>query len=318
MLKEITIQFTEECNASCPYCFAPYKRNIVLSPENFNKFLTFCKNDRPDMIHITGGEPTLHNKFQEYVSKLSKISSLVIYSNFAIRDSVKNINVLNPQEVVFLVNITSYYFLSDEEKAIVRENVIDALNLKFRVAFSFTYHESLEPVGEYIGSIIACMKKYKIRNLRLSQSLSSNGIIDTHEFDKIKSLYSFVAKNIDDWMSLGLRVYFDCPVPPCFISGEDFKKLREARAVSINCIPKAFVMSDLTITHCYFTMGIENDKKLQDFLNIDEIKKYSTKMINEMFATRNRTGCRKCSYSSNGKICGCPSYDVINRRGQDD
>ena len=29
MIKEITIQFTEECNVSCPYCFAPYKRNII-------------------------------------------------------------------------------------------------------------------------------------------------------------------------------------------------------------------------------------------------------------------------------------------------
>lgn len=318
MLKEITVQFTEKCNASCSYCFAPHKRNIILSLEDFDKFLIFCKNDRPDVIHVTGGEPTLHNKFQEYVSKLSKISPLVVYSNFAIRDSVKNINVLNPQEVVFLVNVTSYYFLSDEEKAIVRENVIEALNSKFRVAFSFTYHKSLEPVEEYIDSIITCMKKYNIRNLRLSQALSSSGGIATCEINKIKSLYSFVANNIDDWMSLGLRVYFDCPVPSCFINGEDFKKLRESKAVSVHCIPKAFVMSDLTVTHCYFTMGMGNGRKLHHFSNIEEIKKYSKKLLNDMFVASNRIGCRYCSYLSDEQVCGCPSYDVINRRVQND
>lgn len=318
MLKEITIQFTEECNASCPYCFAPYKRNAILSSDNFKEFLNFCKKDKPDIIHITGGEPTIHNMFQEYVSQLSTLSSLVIYSNFATKGIVKNIKTSNPKEIVFLVNITSYHFLTFEEKAIVKNNIIDALNLNFRVAFSFTYHELVESMEDSINSIITYMRQYKIRNLRLSQSLSSNGTISTHELDKIRSLYSFVAKNIDDWTLLGLRVYFDCPVPPCFINGKDFKKLRQSKAVSVHCIPKAFVMSDLTVTHCYFTMGMGNGRKLHYFSNIDEIKKYSKEMLNDMFVASNRTGCRHCSYSSDAQICGCPSYDVINGRGEND
>ena len=312
MIKEITIQFTEECNVSCPYCFAPYKRNIILSPESFIEFLNFCKKDKPDVIHITGGEPTIHSRFQEYISQLSEISSLVIYSNFVTKNIIKNIKAPEPNEVVFLVNITSYCFLSDEEKIVVRDNIMEALDAKFRVAFSFTYHESIESVEDYINAIIEYMKKYKIRNLRLSQALSSKEIISTNKIEKIQLLYNYVANNIDKWTSMGLRVYFDCPVPPCFINAKDFKKLREARAVSLHCIPKAFIMCDLTVSQCYFTMNMNNNKKLSHFSSIEEIKEYSKTMIESMAARSDRTGCVHCFYYHEGELCGCPSYDVVS------
>lgn len=81
MLKEITIQLTDRCNLSCPYCFAPKNFRKDLSKNNLDQFISFCLKDLPECIHITGGEPSLHDNFVDILALLSEIAPLVVYSN---------------------------------------------------------------------------------------------------------------------------------------------------------------------------------------------------------------------------------------------
>lgn len=128
--------------------------------------------------------------------------------------------------------------------------------------------------------------------------------------EDIKKLYHYVAEKISDWRKEGFSVYFDCPVPPCYVNPSDFKKLREYNAVSIKCLPKAFIMWNLDVTHCYSTMNELNRISLSSFHSLAEVKKYSGSLLQNMQKKSDRNGCFNCSYGRDGIPCGCPSYCV--------
>lgn len=214
MFREITIQFTEECNISCPYCFAPAKSELILSKPDFDVFAEFCRHENIEVIHITGGEPTLNPRFSEYVMELAAISSLVIYTNFTIKNAVEDIHVANPSEIVFLVNMTSRLFCSEIQKENIQQNIRRALEKNFRIALSHTFFNPLVPIDDEFTYLIKKMKEYKLRNLRISQALSFGSNQNFYTKDEIRNLYHYVAQKISIWHKEGLSVYFDCPVPP--------------------------------------------------------------------------------------------------------
>ena len=309
MISEVTIQFTEKCNISCPYCFSSIKIDNMLSDEDFDIFTTFCKKEPLDVIHITGGEPALHPNFGRYVTVLSEISSLVVYSNFTVANMLNEINAKIPLEIVFLVNTNSRCFCSELDKEFI-SNFEQAISRGFRVALSHTFYAGTKFLDREFNELIEIMRDYKLRNLRVSQALTFSDDKKFMSREDIKELYHYVAEKISDWRKEGFSVYFDCPVPPCYVNPSDFKKLREYNAVSIKCLPKAFIMWNLDVTHCYSTMNELNRIGLSSFHSLAEVKKYSGGLLQNMQKKSDRNRCFNCSYGRDGIPCGCPSYCV--------
>lgn len=309
MYQEITIQFTEQCNASCPYCFAPIKSYNVLSDIDFNVFHSFCENQSLNVIHVTGGEPSLHPNFGKYINRLADVGSLVIYSNLLTENMMSDINVKNPSEVVFLFNTNSENFCYASDKKNVKKNLEEALVKGIRIALSRTFYEQSIPMEDTFASLFDRMQKYKLTHLRLSQAIAFEKSQTGLDRNEIKELYHYVAQNICNWKKNGWSVYFDCPVPPCYIDNKDFNLLRENKAVSIKCRPKVFVMWNLDVTHCYSTMR-EATKKLTSFENICSAKEYSKSILKQRQEQSNRKGCYQCFHGKDGIPCGCPSYCV--------
>ncbi len=309
MFQEITIQFTEECNVSCPYCFAPLKSANYLSKVNFSAFMNFCKHETIDVFHVTGGEPTLNPNFAEYISELAKYGSIVVYTNFLTPNAVDGIVTNDSTDIVFLVNTTSSRFCLGEQKNIQKINIENALDRGFRIALSYTFYDPSIQIKDDIELLMRKMRKYRLRNLRLSQALSFDDDKSFYQKDDIKRLYHYIADNISEWSNEGLSVYFDCPVPPCYIAPSDFKKLREHKAISIKCIPKVFVMWNLDVTHCYSTMDDEK-RSLVSFSSLADARDFSEKLLKIRQSESNRNGCYNCTHGNDGIPCGCPSYCV--------
>ena len=310
MYQEVTIQLTEKCNISCPYCFAPIKSERMLSTEDFDMFAEFCKLSSPDVIHVTGGEPSLNPNFGNYVSRLASLASLVIYSNFTTANMIDDIRTSVPSEVVFLLNTNGSDFCSERERENVNFNLNNALSKGYRVALSHTFYSSAISLEDTFSLLLNQMAKYEIGQLRISQAIAFNDATIGLNREKIKELYHYVAGNIKDWRLKGFKVYFDCPVPPCYVDARDFKVLRENRAVSVKCLPKVFVMWNLDVTHCYSTMDEPELKKLTSFNSLLSAREYSTKLLLKKQRQSSRTGCHVCYYGSDGIPCGCPSYCV--------
>lgn len=310
MMKEITIQFTEKCNVSCPFCFAPIKSEAMLSENDYIEFYRFCEQEQDiDVIHITGGEPTLNPNFGKYISELSKLASIVVYTNFLKSGVVEDMDVKDTQDVVFLVNINSQIFGTEEQKKAMIQNIETALERAFRVALSYTFYDASVFIEAEFEYLIGMMKKYHIRNLRLSQAMSFDENRKFYDRDDVKKLYHYVAQNIMKWKREGLNIYFDCPIPPCSIDNHDFIILRENGVVSVKCLPKVYVMWNLNVTHCYSTMNGEA-RSLTEFRNLAEANAYTIGILQKLYEDSYDKRCGQCIHGEDKIPCGCPSWHI--------
>lgn len=105
-------------------------------------------------------------------------------------------------------------------------------------------------------------------------------------------------------------MYFDCPVPPCYIDKYDFQILRNKGIVSIYCVPKAFIMWNLNVTHCYSTVDWTPSRSLSDFKSIADLKDFSRQVLSEKCKVTKSDCETKCPFYSKELFCGCPSYSL--------
>lgn len=304
MYKEITLQLNENCNLNCKYCFAEKSKNFI-SERDFHIFYSFCLKSSPDCVHITGGEPMLHPKFYSFISLLGENYPLVIYSNFTQRNVINKIKVSCNENLYFLVNINDESIYGADEYSTVLDNIEYTKNNGMKVALSYTFYKNDYP--EVINKLIRLAKEYNISNLRISQAnVAINKEIHLSS-SEVKKLYSYVANNYEHWERRGVKVYFDCPVRPCDINVEDFIYLREKKAMSVRCIPKAFVRWNLFVTHCYSTISWINSRHISEFTDIVDIKEYISERLQKIGFSE---ACTKCRLVPHKSYCGCPG--IIN------
>ena len=282
----------------------------MLSPDKFEFFLDFCKRETLDVIHITGGEPSLNSNFSNYITRLAEIASLVIYTNFTTKNLTTGIQSRDPQSIVFLVNMNSKDFCSSKEAMNFQQNFENAIVKNFRIALSYTFYKGSKSIEKIFDELISLMREYHLRNLRISQALTFSSDKAFMSREDVQFLYHYVADNILKWSREGFSVYFDCPVPPCYIDLSDFQMLKKHKVVSIQCIPKSFIMWNLDVTHCYSTMSNSNQVNLTCFNNMVEIKQFSKILLQDIQNQNNRTSCYNCIHHEDGMFCGCPFYSI--------
>ena len=74
----MNIMLNQVCNLACPYCFANEfvgrsekslkSDKSQITEENFRIALDFAIKSRETRLGLIGGEPTLHPKFEEFVT----------------------------------------------------------------------------------------------------------------------------------------------------------------------------------------------------------------------------------------------------------
>ena len=79
------INITQHCSLRCPHCMqnAGPERNEMMTKETFEKSIQFAKNIGSRVIMISGGEPTTHPMFLDFLKILKHQSflSIVVLSN---------------------------------------------------------------------------------------------------------------------------------------------------------------------------------------------------------------------------------------------
>lgn len=68
MIGSININCTNKCNMSCSYCYRKYQKKQDMNLSNKVDGLEQIKNSKISNIILTGGEPTLSNQLENYVS----------------------------------------------------------------------------------------------------------------------------------------------------------------------------------------------------------------------------------------------------------
>lgn len=308
MYQEITLQLATHCTLHCPYCFADTEEKNTISEADFEYFENFCKRNQPDCIHITGGEPAVHPKFADIVNRLSNIAPLVIYSNLTVQYCMDELNVINPKDVVFLANLNERNCYTQSQWETFEANIAIIKSKKMRLAIGHTFYR--EPFIPDLEEVISFIKYNDIDRFRMSQAMESSGGSPGLRPKQIYELYSIVAERIEEWKKWGIKAYFDCPVPACYIGEQTFNKLRALDAISIKCLPKAFVLWDLSVTHCYSMINLGKKIYLWDFDSLQDIIKNSDLLVKNNYAKKDEKKCMNCVNNS-AYVCGCPNYHSL-------
>lgn len=79
------IEITNHCNLECPICIVQNKNNYMMSREEFAQTIDglVAKEGLLDTVNLSGGEPTVHPQFLEYldIAKRPEISRVSISTN---------------------------------------------------------------------------------------------------------------------------------------------------------------------------------------------------------------------------------------------
>ena len=73
------IQITNRCHMNCPHCMQDSSpRGKHMTEEIFDQVLDFCRDARPMVVNVTGGEPTEHPSWASMVRRLYNIPGVEI------------------------------------------------------------------------------------------------------------------------------------------------------------------------------------------------------------------------------------------------
>jgi len=212
--KVACMAFTPFCNFRCGYC---HNSEFVL-PEKIEQikdsfipeeiFFNFLK-DRVGLIDgvvISGGEPTLQNDLEDFISKIKELGFLVKLdtngSNFEIIKNLIEKNLVDFIAMDVKCPIDRYIEFSAEKEnniLILQNNILRSIDLiinsgidyEFRttVAKSFLSKEEIFKIGEMIKGA----KKYALQNFRkgesvLDQNFNSSINYGPQEFEEVSEI----------------------------------------------------------------------------------------------------------------------------------
>lgn len=114
------INITQHCTLRCAHCMqcAGPERNEYMSRETFDKALKFSQDINSKIINITGGEPTSHPLFFEFLEEALKLKDCIItvLSNgtfLSDRDFVKKFSDMVKDKHNFFMQVSSFKGIYD-------------------------------------------------------------------------------------------------------------------------------------------------------------------------------------------------------------
>lgn len=314
----MNIAITNICNRKCPFCYqreimekARKSKETEISLENFAYVLDFIKKSGEDKLHMVGGEPTLHRKFEdimEMVGNDSSIRQVVLFTNGQFKPQIRERIMRYANKILISISILEPKYERPEGMRRLYDNL--KVMSQEGVLFDFSYVVS-EPDFDP-SFIFDYMDKYGVRSLRWALSFPvADGAAHIPK-ESLKKIGNAVIPMLKTLTSRGVRAYVDCPLPYCIFSDEDMGYLsREAMSV-INwgyCGLTLEVNPDLTVKACPIQREVER-VPLSFFRNMQEMERYffakmSVYKANHMLFK----DCSDCRYYHNSRCQGgCLGY----------
>jgi GTP 3',8-cyclase len=144
----LRLSITDKCNFACSYCRPDLKMCEVKKTSMSIKEITEMASAFVDAgikkIRLTGGEPSVHNDFEEIISELGKLPvELAITTNGYLLD--KHFNTLKASGVKKL-NISLDTLKSDRFKSITKRNAFERVYANLALAIKLGFEVKLNAV----------------------------------------------------------------------------------------------------------------------------------------------------------------------------
>lgn len=322
------IMINENCNLSCPYCFASEFVNIHksnISFDNFKKAVAFILSEREDKrkgrIGIIGGEPLLHPQFDEFIDYLAsneRVKHITVYTNGVLLE--KHLDSILNEKVSLLININSPNNIG-EDNYNQTENAIRLLikehDKRGRITIGLNIYDNID-----YSFFINLANKYAFQKVRLSVVVPAYNK-EKPGFTHFVALKESILKITKSLMVNDIRFGFDCNWPvPCMWNEDEIKDLKlmglcstERELIPLRdcqCQPVIDILPDLTAIRCFGLSDISKTP-IKDFENICDLRAHFYKSFDTILSKKTlRDSCEKCDLFPNRCYGGCLSNRPIN------
>ncbi len=305
----MNINITTYCNLKCPYCFAVdlwkasgnKREDKEISIKHLKILIDFMKRSRLHTIHMLGGEPTLHPKFEEIYDIVTRSGfQITIFSNGIISDE-KVVFLSRQRNIVgIVINVQHPHSYSREQWETLNFTLFK-LN-KF-INFGFVIYK----INFDAYFIIDLIKKYNLRRMvkwSIAAPLFKNKNTHIRIEDHKKVIprfieYSRIFKKYD------IRWYPDTTFMWCLFTKKQLDELkRNVRFVPQNlCGPVLEVAPNLSVYRCYGTAGLGKLRiRITQFKNEKEAGTYFLKKEACLKKIGVFKECLMCNLA--GSVCG--------------
>lgn len=315
------IMITERCNLRCGYCFASEKLGEQEMPlPAFVKALAFCTKEQPNSrVGIIGGEPTLHNDFENILKTAisSNAESITVFTNGT--NLEQYVKLLTHRKVGLLINFNDVDTMGKDlydkmGKGVMRMH-------KDYMPGNFTLGLNVhKPSVPQLDDMLELCKLMKLTKIRLSVSVPpAERMKEQHilnYFGELKQTYIDICTSFD---AIGVAVSQDCNyIPRCVFSHGEVTMLTElsqkyteklqTRIDYINptvCRPVIDILPNLKAIRC-FGLSEALTVDISAFENLNELVGYfSVRLDNPLNCKRIGAACESCRSLYVGCNMGC-------------
>jgi len=251
---EIIFRITNKCNIACEFCFNDSKSFFSKEKEIDFLFKTLSElNLEGSRIVISGGEPTTHPRFYDYLNLLKNSKAkIIVQTNAILFSNNKNIEKLGENNISFFVSLPSskeevYNSITNSKFFKNAVEGIKNLSLSYHVIINYVvYKKNYENFLDLINLVENNFNyeniKISISNLGMTQRFSNKDKLEKYS---IMIPYLFKFFNYDKKFKIRFTTSGGCSFPLCIISKispikkKDLFKANE-KSISINVLKDQF------------------------------------------------------------------------------
>jgi len=307
-----------DCNRDCFYCSAKGLKELrsgKIKTVEFGALLDWLARQGIHMAGLSGGEPTLHPKFNELINLASeKGFSLEIATNNLFGENKRKAFECGPIKSI-AVHFDEPGFYSPKELDLFHQNLdfLSGLPASLGLAHNiFSKKTSHDHIFE------AC-QKYGIK--KVSMSIVTPGVLKQNYFVKIREidgLFQKIVSFAEQAESMGIEFELNNVLPRCAFSEEHSEFLEEKGLLKSKCLvhsekfnPIVTIQPDLSVNACSRTSI--NRKNVLEFKSLRELKESMEREFEELRAEPLIEKCLECKYWIKKCQGGCLVYKDVKK-----
>ncbi len=297
----MNILLTRRCNNSCRYCFANEFRSgsEEISLADFEYVLDFLKRSDFRELKLSGGEPTLHSRFEELLEIAVEddfFEIVTVFTNGLIENR-ELFPLLASPKVVMIINCNSPSEYTEQNWCLLTENLSTLGEMGAKIIVSHNIHR-LEFDHSYLLGLIETCDALGVRwSLANPTASKRNLYVDVRDYQQISDKIVNFVVNI---LSIDIPITSDCPLPICTFTDEQIQTMMTAGIGKLGfvkigkCSPVIDVGPDLRVSRC-FAVYPHYTAHLADFGSLEELEKYYLREVDEKkWSVPTLDACKTC------------------------
>lgn len=305
---------TDQCNRSCPYCFAKKKVSLAanhqrsknkgrnISLDKVRTYLAFLKKSHNTQFKILGGEPSLHPELTQMVDlALAQGFQVTLFTNGLWPASIQSYFKNNQStQISFVVNVNEPSSHSAQEYKL-QQACLGIAGARARLSFN-VYRTDFD-----LQFAIDLIDRYDLqREIRVGLAGPIAGADNDHiRNPELKKVGKRLVDQFNQLEAHNILGSFDCGFPLCMFDESDLGRLVVSfkEGFASHCGAVIDVDCDLNVWHC-FPLSTIGNVHLSDFQDLDALNDHYDRMFAPLRSIGSMNECLTCKFLKRGQCKG--------------